>query len=131
MKPTKTLLIIVIIIVVLLLLAWIINSSSKKKTAAAANNQTPANPAITGRHIAVASNTTDYTAIINGKPQYLWAGAGNCQSGYSKITSGTDAGWCILTSSIDSKTGTTCITKDNLGNCIKWQDSSGNIYIKG
>lgn len=129
MKPGKTLLIIAIIIIVLLLLAWAVSMSNKRKTAEAISNQKPADANILGRHIAVASIGTDFTEIVNGKPKWLWGGNNNCTIDYTKITSGVNAGWCILTESISERNGFTCLQKDNTGKCIKWQEN-GNTYIK-
>lgn len=100
MKNGKTLLIIAAIIVILLLLAWVISMSNKKKTAAAAANQTAPNANILGRHI-VASTGTDYSETVNGKAKWLWSGRGNCSSDYTKILSGVNSGWCLLTTELN------------------------------
>lgn len=98
MKPGKIIGIILLIIVVLLILAYFINRSNKQRTADAITNQTKPNPTIIGRFVAT-SNLTDYTELVNDRPKWLWGGRGGCQSGYTKILDGQDAGWCFLTQS--------------------------------
>jgi len=98
MKPSKTLLIAVIIIVVLLVLAYLITSSNKKKLASSITNAPAPKADITGRHIAASNIGTDYTELVNGKAKWLWGGRNNCLGEYTKILTGANSGWCVLTS---------------------------------
>lgn len=135
MKPSKTLLIAVIIIVVLLLLAWLITSSNKKKITRSIVNQPAPNAEITGRHIAASNIGTDYTEIVNGKAKWLWSGRNNCLGEYTKILSGVNAGWCVLTSelnrtiptrSLESGKKWCCTEIGANGECKQWEQKDLN-----
>lgn len=145
MKNGKTLLVIGIVIVILLLLAWFVSSQNKKKTQSAINNQqsTTPNPEIVGRHVAVAANVVpDFTEIVNGKSVWLWSGGNvNCQTGYTKILSGPNAGWCVLSSEFNRtmppprslQTGNKwCCTQIGAdGKCQTWEQKPTNSPCAG
>lgn len=119
------------ILVVLLIIAALVNQSNKSKITAALANKPVGDANQVGRFIAsaVALGSTNFSQIFNGKAVWLWVGKGMVQPGYSKVISGTNAGWSILNEYLHSGNRVvTCLKKAaSPGHpCLVWKDENGD-----
>lgn len=136
MKPGKTFWIVLIVLLVIVAIAYFINQSNKNKIASAIKNTVSTDANAVGRFLgAQMINRTDFTETLNGKAVWLWVGRGQCPSGYVKITSGVNAGWCVLMDYVNRQMPQSnpgvgkkwcCRVVEPNGSCSDWESRDAN-----